>query len=179
LKLLFRVILDVINPSFVVEDRQWQPSATIIFYNYFTALWNDPQVFILLDNDCLQSLRFLTGRSENCGGYLVANTASPPLRSHNKLLERSPVQGIDVRTCEACQLPHTSSFSISCLERYVPFWSYVYPTISPPVLSWDVIVKILSEEDYISDREDIKNESAYAHMVGFLRTYSGPEHLIL
>ena len=54
LKLLFRVILDVINPSFVVEDRQWQSSATIIFYSYFTALWNDPQVFTLLDNDCLQ-----------------------------------------------------------------------------------------------------------------------------
>ncbi|KAI0302159.1 hypothetical protein BC826DRAFT_987563 [Russula brevipes] len=43
LKQLFRVILDVINPSFVIEDRQWQPSAIIIFYSYFTALWQDPQ----------------------------------------------------------------------------------------------------------------------------------------
>jgi hypothetical protein len=53
LKQLFRVILDVINPSFVVEDRQWQPSATIIFYTYFTALWKDPQVFILQDHERL------------------------------------------------------------------------------------------------------------------------------
>lgn len=96
LKLLFRIILDVINPSFVVEDRQWQPSTTIIFYNYFTALWKDPQVFIILDNDCLHSLSSFTGRSEGCGGYLVANTASSSLRSHNKLLERSPVEGADV-----------------------------------------------------------------------------------
>ncbi len=44
LKLLFRIILDVINPSFIVEDRQWQPSTTVIFYSYFTALWKDPQV---------------------------------------------------------------------------------------------------------------------------------------
>lgn len=49
LKQLFRIILDVINPSFVVEDRQWQPSAVIIFYSYFTALWQDPQVSGLLD----------------------------------------------------------------------------------------------------------------------------------
>jgi hypothetical protein len=41
------------------------------------------------------------------------------------------------------------------------------PTVSPAVLSWDVIIGILSEEDYISDREDIKDESAYIHTVGF------------
>ncbi len=39
-------------------------------------------------------------------------------------------------------------------------------TISPAVLSWDVIIGILSEEDYIYDRENIKNESAYIHIVG-------------
>jgi hypothetical protein len=53
------------------------------------------------------------------------------------------------------------------------------PTTSPPVLSWDIIIAILSEEDYMSDREDIKNESAYLQMVGFLGTYSGPERLFL
>ena len=40
-------------------------------------------------------------------------------------------------------------------------------TVSPAVLSWDVIIGILSEEDYISDREDIKDESAYIHTVSF------------
>ncbi|KAH9996800.1 hypothetical protein BJV77DRAFT_1065579 [Russula vinacea] len=38
------------------------------------------------------------------------------------------------------------------------------PTTSPPVLSWDIIIAILSEEDYMSDREDIKNESGYLQM---------------
>ena len=42
--------LDVINPSFVIEDRQWQHSAIIIFYNYFTALWQDPQVCCVLNS---------------------------------------------------------------------------------------------------------------------------------
>jgi hypothetical protein len=46
LKQLFRIILDVTNPSFVIGDRQWQSSATIIFYSYFTALWQDPQVIL-------------------------------------------------------------------------------------------------------------------------------------
>ncbi len=44
---------------------------------------------------------------------------------------------------------------------------WLSPTIYPAVLSWDVIIRILSEEDYISGREDIKNESAYIHTVGF------------
>jgi hypothetical protein len=38
------------------------------------------------------------------------------------------------------------------------------PTVSPAVLSWDVIIGILSEEDHI---EVIKDESAYIHTVGF------------
>jgi hypothetical protein len=88
LKLLFLIILDVINPSFIVEDRQWQPSATIIFYNYFTTLWKDPQVFVFLSHDCLQSLTFHSGRGEGRRGYLVANTASRSLRGHIQLLER-------------------------------------------------------------------------------------------
>lgn len=46
LKQLFRIILDVTNPSFVIGDRQWQSSATTIFYSYFTAMWQDPQVII-------------------------------------------------------------------------------------------------------------------------------------
>lgn len=43
-----------------------------------------------------------------------------------------------------------------------------FPTISPPVLSWDVIIGILSEEDYLSDQEDTKTESAYVHIVSFI-----------
>src|SRR6266566_6270496 len=86
LRLLFLIILDVIKPSFIVEDRQWQPSATIIFYNYFTTLWKDPQVFVLLNHDCLHSSTFRSGRGEGCRGYLVANTAPRSLRGHFRLL---------------------------------------------------------------------------------------------
>jgi hypothetical protein len=59
-------------------------------------MWKDPQVFMLLDRGRLQGLRFLTGRSEGCCGYLVANTASRSLRGDNKLLERSFAEGTDV-----------------------------------------------------------------------------------
>ena len=44
------------NPSFVIGDRQWQSSATIIFYSYFTALWQDPQVRLHTDLCPLQNL---------------------------------------------------------------------------------------------------------------------------
>jgi hypothetical protein len=57
LKLLFRVILDVINPSFIVEDRQWQSSATMIFNTFFAALWQDPQVLVHFNPVCSQRLR--------------------------------------------------------------------------------------------------------------------------
>jgi hypothetical protein len=40
-------------------------------------------------------------------------------------------------------------------------------TVSPAVLSWDVIIGILSEDDHISVREDIKDEFAYIHTVSF------------
>jgi hypothetical protein len=57
LKQLFRIILDVTNPSFVIGDRQWQSSATIIFYSYFTALWQDPQVLLHTDLCSLHNLK--------------------------------------------------------------------------------------------------------------------------
>jgi len=59
LERLFRIILDVTNPSFIVGDKQWQSSATIIFYSYFAALWQDSQVFFLLTvPDALHNLKF-------------------------------------------------------------------------------------------------------------------------
>jgi hypothetical protein len=72
------------------------------------------------------------------------------------------------------------------LHSLFPGWRGMYcvghmvlPHNISPVLSWDAIIEILSEEDYMSDRADIKNESAYLHMVGFLKTYSGSERLFL
>ncbi|KAG6850997.1 hypothetical protein H0H93_004484 [Arthromyces matolae] len=41
---LFRVILDVIGPSFNTEDRQWRSGLADIFYYFFTSLWADQKV---------------------------------------------------------------------------------------------------------------------------------------
>lgn len=38
---LFRIILDLPNPAFALEDRRWRSSMTEIFYRYFTAIWID------------------------------------------------------------------------------------------------------------------------------------------
>src|SRR5260221_3952244 len=43
---------------------------------------------------------------------------------------------------------------------------WLSPTISLLVLSWVVILRTLSEEDF-SDGPDPKSESAYVHIVGF------------
>ena len=44
--------------------------------------------------------------------------------------------------------------------------SWLSPTISLLVLSWVVILRMLSEEDYI-DGPDPKGESAYVQLVSF------------
>ncbi|KAI0322233.1 hypothetical protein OF83DRAFT_1279816 [Amylostereum chailletii] len=41
LKRLFRIVLDVTNPAFILEDRQWRSSVICIFNAYFSALWQD------------------------------------------------------------------------------------------------------------------------------------------
>lgn len=41
---LFRMVLDVINPAFQIEDRQWRPSVIEIFNHYFSCIWKDPTV---------------------------------------------------------------------------------------------------------------------------------------
>lgn len=41
---LFRMILDVINPAFNVEDHQWRPSVIDIFLAFFTLIWQDEKV---------------------------------------------------------------------------------------------------------------------------------------
>ncbi|KAH9966782.1 hypothetical protein BC827DRAFT_1153126 [Russula dissimulans] len=124
---LFRIILDVINPSFVIEDRQWQLSATAIFYNYFTALIQDPQVFSLLQ-PLLPRLEIFYRKKLGCW---------------DEALLKAPVS-------ERVKL-------VSFLIRLHSLFS------SWRVLSWDVAIRILSEEDYISDQADTKNESAYVH----------------
>lgn len=50
----------------------------------------------------------------------------------------------------------------------MPGRSHNFPYTISAVLSWDVIIRILSEEDHISDQEGTKNESPYVHTVSFL-----------
>ncbi|KIK57795.1 hypothetical protein GYMLUDRAFT_228917 [Collybiopsis luxurians FD-317 M1] len=38
---LFRIILDVTSPAFIVEGRQWRSSIAEVFYYYFSSLWAD------------------------------------------------------------------------------------------------------------------------------------------
>ncbi|KAI0054105.1 hypothetical protein FA95DRAFT_1480391 [Auriscalpium vulgare] len=40
---LFRIVLDITNPAFNVEERQWRSSVSRVFIHYFTAMWQDPQ----------------------------------------------------------------------------------------------------------------------------------------
>ncbi|KAK7693413.1 hypothetical protein QCA50_002981 [Cerrena zonata] len=45
---LFRMVLDVTSPAFVLDDRQWRPSIIDIFYYFFSALWLDDREEIRL-----------------------------------------------------------------------------------------------------------------------------------
>lgn len=47
---LFRILQDVINPSFEVEGRHWRSSMTVVLYFYFSTLWTDSKVNIILDS---------------------------------------------------------------------------------------------------------------------------------
>lgn len=40
---LSRIVMDVISPSFEVEDRQWRPAIIDIFEHFFARMWADPQ----------------------------------------------------------------------------------------------------------------------------------------
>ncbi|KAH9180668.1 hypothetical protein EDB89DRAFT_1920409 [Lactarius sanguifluus] len=124
LKQLFRMILDVTNPSFVIGDRQWQSSATIIFHSYFTALWQDPQEEVKVAVDTW-SQTLLPAHFEaitNCWNEaLVKAPASERLGLINFLIK---------------------------LQSLFSSWR---------VLSWDVIIGVLSEDDDIPSGEDHKN----------------------
>ena len=72
---LFRVILDVTSPAFVVEDRQWGPNVIDIFHYFFSSMWNDDRV-----STHICALSFANtdsvGRNTDCSRNLVPDT--PP-----------------------------------------------------------------------------------------------------
>ncbi|KAH9001155.1 hypothetical protein EDB92DRAFT_2050849 [Lactarius akahatsu] len=124
LKQLFRMILDVTNPSFVIGDRQWQSSATIIFHSYFTALWQDPQEEVKVAVDTW-SRTLLPAHFEaitNCWNEaLVKAPASERLGLINFLIK---------------------------LQSLFSSWR---------VLSWEVIIGVLSEDEDMPSGEGHKN----------------------
>ncbi|KAF8654221.1 hypothetical protein AX16_003745 [Volvariella volvacea WC 439] len=52
---LFRIILDVISPRFVVEDRQWRSSVIDVFFHFFNSMWADEREEIRLTIHTLSS----------------------------------------------------------------------------------------------------------------------------
>jgi hypothetical protein len=46
---LSRVIQDLTNPAFEVEGRHWRSNMTAALYFYFSALWTDDKVYVLLN----------------------------------------------------------------------------------------------------------------------------------
>jgi len=45
---LFRIILDITNSTFVIDDQQWRVNIVDIFYYYFNTLWSDEKVQFLV-----------------------------------------------------------------------------------------------------------------------------------
>ncbi|KAI0273752.1 hypothetical protein BC834DRAFT_227074 [Gloeopeniophorella convolvens] len=120
LRQLFRITLDVINPSFIIEDRQWQSSATAIFCSYFSAQWQDPQ----------EEIR---GAVDTWSQTLLPAHFEALSDCWSKALARAPMS-------ERVKLV---TFLIK-LHSLFPHWR---------VLSWDVILKVLSEGDDIPSRD--------------------------
>ena len=115
---LHRIILDVTNPSFHVEERQWRSSVIEVFYRYFSALWVDDKVTIQETSTIWTiAYRLNTGRNSASGWVRVAKSTPCPFRSYFTVLEWVVGKGADCRACEAAILPCTASFPFSDLER--------------------------------------------------------------
>jgi hypothetical protein len=63
---LFRIILDINNPDFRVDDRQWRPNAIDIFSYYFSAAWADQRVGIVIYCKSLFIHLLALGRDQAC-----------------------------------------------------------------------------------------------------------------
>ncbi|KAL0946866.1 hypothetical protein HGRIS_013032 [Hohenbuehelia grisea] len=50
---LFRILLDLLNPAFVIEDRQWQSCVDDVIYYFFTSAWLDEKEEIRLAVDIM------------------------------------------------------------------------------------------------------------------------------
>ncbi|KAH0583846.1 hypothetical protein H2248_009444 [Termitomyces sp. 'cryptogamus'] len=75
---LFKVVLDVISPSFDLEDCQWRPSLADVFYYFFTSLWADSR----------EEIRIAAG---TCSATLLPAHFQAITTCWNELLSKSPI----------------------------------------------------------------------------------------
>ncbi|KAG6909693.1 hypothetical protein DXG01_015894 [Tephrocybe rancida] len=75
---LFRIMLDMLSPSFNVEDRQWQSCLSDVFYSFFTPLWVDQR----------EEIRITV---ETCSATLLPAHLQAISACWNELLSKSPI----------------------------------------------------------------------------------------
>ncbi|KAI0035078.1 hypothetical protein K488DRAFT_44141 [Vararia minispora EC-137] len=51
LKQIFRIVLDVTNPEFSLDEKQWRTGVVFVFSRFFKAIWQDPQEEIRVSVD--------------------------------------------------------------------------------------------------------------------------------
>ncbi|KAI0062284.1 hypothetical protein BV25DRAFT_1804358 [Artomyces pyxidatus] len=131
MKRLFRIILDVTNPAFNVEERQWRSSIICAFTYYFTAMWKDPQEEIRVTVETW-SRTLLPAHMDAISSCWNESIAKAPIADRVKLV----------------------AFLIQLQPHFVS-WR---------VLSWEVIVETLLEEDYIQHNAENGDGPASAHL---------------
>ncbi|EPQ58100.1 hypothetical protein GLOTRDRAFT_72136 [Gloeophyllum trabeum ATCC 11539] len=128
---LFRMILDVTSPSFMVEDRQFRSSFIDVFHYYFRALWADEKEEIRLTVDTWSKT-------------LLPVHFDAIATCWNEALPKIPVG----------QRVELIAFLVQ-LRPHFPEWQ---------VLSWDVIVEMILEDDYLQKNGNNEDGPASAHL---------------
>ncbi|KDQ60796.1 hypothetical protein JAAARDRAFT_173016 [Jaapia argillacea MUCL 33604] len=128
---LFRMILDVTSPAFLVEDRQFRSAFIDVFTYYFKALWSDEREEIRLAVD-----------------------------TWSQTLLPSHLQAISLCWDEAvAKLPIPQRVNLVAfliqLRPHFPGWK---------MLSWESIIEILLEDDYLQKNGNNEDGPAAAHL---------------
>ncbi|THU91128.1 hypothetical protein K435DRAFT_727522 [Dendrothele bispora CBS 962.96] len=115
---LFRIILDITDPTFTIEDLQWRVNICDIFYYYFKTLWSDEKEELRLAAETFSSnlLPAHFHQISSCWGELLLKS---PITDRIRLI----------------------SFLVQ-LRPHFPLWQ---------VISWDVILEILKEDQYAQE----------------------------
>lgn len=164
---LHRIILDVTNPSFHVEERQWRSSVIEVFYRYFSALWVDDKVSmqksarsgVLLTDSTQEEIRLVVDTWSQ--SLLPAHFEAISLCWNESLAKAPIVERVKLVSFLVQLHSHfptwrgNSSRNLH-LERY---------TDSSTVLSWDAIIETLLEDDYLQKHGGNDEGAVAAHLV--------------